>query len=151
MRGCVSAFAFEGATRGWVLAGEGRLVQNTRQLTGPEADEEREYGSLAVAPVYAGNSLFGLFTVDAKPVNGLTSFHQKLLLKYGSSLRHDVRGAGRSAEVTSPKNTTFDATYSERIKLLEMDPEQYFAKYRWPRFDFSDDENNKSGRRKKRW
>lgn len=57
MRGCVSAFAFEGATRGWVLAGEGRLVQNTRQLTGPEADEELEYGSFAVAPVYAGNSL----------------------------------------------------------------------------------------------
>ncbi|MDO4915033.1 hypothetical protein [Corynebacterium sp.] len=53
--------------------------------------------------------------------------------------------------MTSPKNTTFDATYSERIKLLETDPEQYFAKYRWPRFDFSDDENNKSGRRKKRW
>lgn len=53
--------------------------------------------------------------------------------------------------MTSPKNTTFDATYSERIKLLETDPEQYFAKYRWPRFDLSDDENNKSGRRKKRW
>ena len=79
-------FTPESPTLMLALTGRGRLVHDTRQLTGPEADEELEYGSFAVAPVFAVNSLFGLLTVDAKPVDGLTSFDQKLLMKYGSSL-----------------------------------------------------------------
>ena len=31
-------------------------------------------------------AFFGLLTIDAKPVDGLTSFDQKLLMKYGASL-----------------------------------------------------------------
>lgn len=79
-------FTPESPTLMLALTGRGRLVHDTRQLTGPEADEELEYRSFAVAPVFAVNSLFGLLTVDAKPVDGLTSFDQKLLMKYGSSL-----------------------------------------------------------------
>lgn len=52
--------------------------------------------------------------------------------------------------MTSPKNIKFDATYSERIKLLETDPEQYFAKYPRTQFDFLKNEKSNSGRRKKR-
>ncbi|WP_303975607.1 hypothetical protein [Corynebacterium kroppenstedtii] len=51
-------FTPESPTLMLALAGEGRLVRDTRQLTGPEADEELEYGSFVVAPVYSGNSFF---------------------------------------------------------------------------------------------
>ncbi|MBY0794139.1 hypothetical protein [Corynebacterium parakroppenstedtii] len=53
--------------------------------------------------------------------------------------------------MTSPKNITFDATYSERIKLFETNPEEYFAKYPRTRFDFLKDEKDNSRKRKKRW
>lgn len=79
-------FTPESPTLQLALAGKGRLVRDTRQLTGPEVNEKPEYGSFAVAPVYAGSSLFGLLTVDATPVDGLTSLDQELLMKYGSSL-----------------------------------------------------------------
>lgn len=34
------------------------------------------------------------------------------------------------------QSTTFDATYAERIKLLEASPEAYFRKYPRPTFGF---------------
>lgn len=61
-----------------------------------------------------------------------------------------VRLRGDYTQVAQPKNTTFDATLSERIKLLEKDPEQYFAKYPRTQFDFLKNEKSNPGRRKKR-
>lgn len=46
--------------------------------------------------------------------------------------------------MTRQKNTTFDATYEERIKLLQANPDQYFAEYPRPRFGFSMDKRNDS-------
>lgn len=47
------------------------------------------------------------------------------------------------------KNTTFDATYEERIKLLQANPDLYFAEYPRPHFGFSVEKKSSGESRKK--
>lgn len=79
-------FTRESPTLQAALKREGRLVTDTTTLPEAERGGGLRYGSFAVAPVYAGDSLFGVLTVDAEPIGGLTGLDKELLVKYASSL-----------------------------------------------------------------
>lgn len=86
--------------------GKGRLVRDTMELEGSEKDENPPYGSFAVAPVYAGTSLFGVITVDAEPVDGLTPLDQELLMNFGSKLATTFIAQGNAKKINMD---TFDS------------------------------------------
>ncbi len=80
-------FTPESVTLQLAASGRGRIINDTKtELDGEDSRENLVYRSFVTAPVYAGDTLFGVITVDAKQKNGFTDLDLNLLANFGAKL-----------------------------------------------------------------